>query len=344
MPEPVPACEEGAYVSMRAAAGEVGDMKFVLFETPKNKAETPKIITAGRGEDPLNDSTLHRVRYISTNLQSKFPETVWTWTGKDRDPRMLAQSIGMLSLATTGLIDEEMKAASEVIEAVVGVATPNMSFVSLHVRTGGSAYNNSDGQRVKAADWDGGFHLQTPDMLLHAARNIPRDTVCTRPLYIARFVHIVYRLCNIALVTATFYLQLENPTDKLTRNLLFLFNTISSSIFSVTFKSDSHGYRTELQNTLPRGVMGLSCCAAPLHIDTFFAKTANIQHLVDIMAFFKSIEVFRTGGGYASVGQVALRWAPVPSQTLHRDCNASEALIYLKNILSEMDCKRSNSV
>jgi hypothetical protein len=89
---------------------------------------------------------------------------------------------------------------------------------------------------------------------------------------------------------------------------------------------------------LPKGVVALSCCAAPLHIDRDFGLSDNIQHLVDIVAFAKSSKVFRTGGGYASVGLVTRRWEPVPSRNLLRSANETEAFEYMQSILREMEC------
>jgi hypothetical protein len=183
---PIPVCDRGSYVAIRSSSKNAG---LIFFDRPADKNGPYKVITTKQGEDPLKDAILHHVRYVSSSKLPTLPKSVINTT-TDVDGRdCIAWKVGMIAVAVSKRIDLEMTLAREAVAAVIGVASQNESFVSLHVRTGGSTYTSIHGQQIKAAEWDGDFDFQAPNSLLIAAKAIPRNTVCAKPLYIARYFY-----------------------------------------------------------------------------------------------------------------------------------------------------------
>jgi hypothetical protein len=180
---PVPKCDGGgSYVTVRdSSAGAL-----VLFGDPANKSGA--FTTIARNETNRFDHSIFRkVRYISSNMLSRIPAHILETPTARGDQADDARRVGMVAVAISRVLDEYMQVGKRTVEATVGVATRETPFVALHIRCGGSFFNTSRGQRIRAATWDTGFNFPTPDHLLRAAERISRRTVCKKPLFIARY-------------------------------------------------------------------------------------------------------------------------------------------------------------
>lgn len=89
---------------------------------------------------------------------------------------------------------------------------------------------------------------------------------------------------------------------------------------------------------LPDGVVLLSCCSAPVHVDGKDRHRNNLQHLVDLQAFAGSEHIFATNGQFAMMGARTNSWRKVPLQQLSGDAKTNETEVYLSELVSTMEC------
>lgn len=89
---------------------------------------------------------------------------------------------------------------------------------------------------------------------------------------------------------------------------------------------------------LPGGVVLLSCCSAPVHVDHGDRHKNNLQHLVDLQAFAGSDYIFSTNGQFATMGARANSWGKIPVRKLSGAATANETEAYFSELLLELGC------
>jgi hypothetical protein len=121
------------------------------------------------------------------------------------------------------------------------------------------------------------------------------------------------------------------PRDTICRRKLYL-------------ASDSARFRSALAISMPPGVVTVTCCSPPLHIDYVRSSLDANQHLVDIAALAMSRRVFATKGGYGELGAVSGDWQGVPIRAWDESDvsnTTTQGFKYIQDLLAELECWRS---
>lgn len=96
-----------------------------------------------------NRPELRTARYVSTNAIADFKLSP-SLSGSAVDAGIRgAISVSMLALVMSGVLNEEFLRARRAISASVGLYSRNNSFISLHVRCGGSAFRSYSGHQLR---------------------------------------------------------------------------------------------------------------------------------------------------------------------------------------------------
>lgn len=263
-----------------------------------NKGQLPKQVSFGKQTTKFPESRLLNVRYIASNGPPGGPNFDVDGHPSSSDHGN-AYRLGMAVLSYSGVIRDEMRSSRELIRAMAGVYS-SKTFVSLHVRVAGSTFmvSHDRGRKLIPVDTttgnDNDLSLAYPNMLLAVSRNLPRRTICRKPLYIS---------------------------------------------------SDSTIYVAELQRSLPKGLVSLSCCSKATHIDKVASQSR--QHFVDQAAMIESETIFRTNGGFATAASYGRGWQKVPTLSLasivpkggvSKDSNLDIARQYFDSLLDKLEC------
>lgn len=131
----------------------------------------------------LNDLQKN-IRFVSTAFQ--LPQYQELGSSEKHSFAPSHHRIGMIALAISRVVNTEMIAAQNVIESALVLRMRGTKMVSLHTRCGGSPFTVGQGVRIdKTTGADNSFQLELPQLLLLAARALPRNLLCQNGLYIA---------------------------------------------------------------------------------------------------------------------------------------------------------------
>lgn len=164
---------------------------FMLGPLPDCRNGAYRHVTFFEGESVITPELFRDVKYVASNMLASIPKIGIENSVVD------SKKVGFVALALSGVLNDEVARAKSVIQSVIELTsnhepnhgTPGVqrghSFIALHVRCGGATFENTRGDVVSCNDVPDGFNTSIPDKLLHAARRLPRNLYCPRPLYLA---------------------------------------------------------------------------------------------------------------------------------------------------------------
>lgn len=166
---------------------------FMLGPLPDCSDGEYRHVTYFEGEGVITADLFRGIKYVASNMVSSIPEL-----GIDSSTTS-AKKLGFVALALSGVLDDEISRAKAAIQAVLDLASENdhlndehilrrtnqNPFLALHVRCGGATFENTNGETVACNDVRDGFNTSIPDSLLRAARTLPRNLYCQKPLFLA---------------------------------------------------------------------------------------------------------------------------------------------------------------
>lgn len=176
MSGPWPKCEGGAYlyISNQSSA------KYLAPWLKTGKAdEVIKVVPEDLGN--LRESPGKSVRYMASSYATKVKEIGVT------GGRIDAKKFGMVAIAVSGVLRDQMNAARNMLHERVG-KTLGKSYVSLNMRCGESVFKTDAGNDVLGSNNHGfhdGFRSQMPDRVLDLIRKIPRGVSCKKKLFLS---------------------------------------------------------------------------------------------------------------------------------------------------------------
>lgn len=118
--------------------------------------------------------------------------------------------------------------------------------------------------------------------------------------------------------------------------------------------TDSLGYKHELMKAIPKGIRTVSCSKEALHVGFSrpISQRGSRNHLIDLEAIGSADAIFRTVGGFAELGSVAMGWgAPQiyswPTRPLGRELSDGEEWAFedrqrhfFRMLLINLDCSK----
>lgn len=176
MSGPWPKCEGGAYlyISHQSSA------KYFTPWLKTGKAdEVIKVVPEDLGN--LLENPGKSVRYIASSYATKVKEIGVT------GGRIDAKKFGMMAVAVSGVLRNQMNAARDMLHERVG-QTLGKSYISLNMRCGESVFKTDAGKDVLGSNNHGfhdGFRSQMPDRVLGLMRKIPRGVSCKKTLFLS---------------------------------------------------------------------------------------------------------------------------------------------------------------